>query len=82
MAANSNALTYSRANRLASASGAWGSEAFSYDGVGNRLSDVTAALNRQSLYAVGSNQIQFQPRIFAHNGKNTARLAANSVAKY
>ena len=56
MAANSNALTYSPTNRLASASGAWGSETFSYDGVGNRLSDVTA-LNRQSLYAVNSNRL-------------------------
>ena len=37
--ANSNVLSYSPASRLAAASGAWGSNSFSYDGVGNRLSE-------------------------------------------
>ncbi len=45
------------ANRLAAASGAWGTNSFSYDGVGNRLSDVTAALNHQSTYAATSNRL-------------------------
>jgi hypothetical protein len=39
-AANSNTLTYSLANRLASASGARGTDTFSYDSVGNRLTVV------------------------------------------
>ena len=56
-AANSNVLSYSPANRLASATGAWGSNSFSYDGVGNRMSDVTANLNRQASYASTSNRL-------------------------
>jgi RHS repeat-associated protein len=59
-AANSNTLSYSATNRLASASGAWGSAAYSYDPVGNRLSDVvTGALNknRQSSIDSFSNRI-------------------------
>ncbi len=56
-AANSNVLSYSPANRLAAASGAWGADSFTYDGVGNRLSDVTATLNRQSTYALTSNRL-------------------------
>jgi hypothetical protein len=46
VAANSNTLGYSPANRLANASGAWGSAAYSYDPVGNRVNDiVTGAVN-------------------------------------
>jgi RHS repeat-associated protein len=42
---------------LGSRIGAWGSNSFSYDGVGNRLSDVTSSLNRQSTYAAASNRL-------------------------
>jgi RHS repeat-associated protein len=59
-AANSNALTYSPANRLASASGAWGAASYAYDPVGNRLSDVvtgTLNKNRQSSIDSFSNRI-------------------------
>jgi RHS repeat-associated protein len=59
-AANSNALSYTAANRLASASGAWGSAAYSYDSVGNRLSDVvtgTPNLNRQATMDSFSNRL-------------------------
>jgi YD repeat-containing protein len=38
-AANSNTLSYTPANRLASATGAWGTKTHSYDGVGNRITD-------------------------------------------
>ena len=51
-AANSNILSHSATNRLATASEIWGSAAYSYDGVGNRLSDVvtgTLNTNRQPL---------------------------------
>lgn len=60
LAANSNTLIYSPANRLASASGAWGSAAYSYDAVGNRLSDVvtgTLNKNRQSSIDSFSNRL-------------------------
>jgi YD repeat-containing protein len=56
-AANSNTLSYSPANRLAAASGAWGANSFSYDGVGNRLSDVRTSVNRQSTYPTTSNRL-------------------------
>jgi RHS repeat-associated protein len=59
-AANSNVLSYTATNRLASASGAWGAAAYSYDGVGNRLSDVvTGTLNKnhQASYDSFSNRI-------------------------
>ena len=39
-AANSNVLAYTSTNRLASATGNFGSSTYSYDGVGNRVSDV------------------------------------------
>jgi YD repeat-containing protein len=60
VAANSNTLGYSPANRLASASGAWGSAAYSYDPVGNRVNDiVTGATNtsRIASYDTISNRI-------------------------
>jgi YD repeat-containing protein len=59
-AANSNTLSYSPANRLASASGAWGSNTFSYDSVGNRINDiVTGSVNqsRVASYGASNNRI-------------------------
>ena len=56
-AANSNTLGYSLANRLNAASGAWGTNSFSYDGVGNRLSDVTTTNNRQASYGATNNRL-------------------------
>jgi RHS repeat-associated protein len=59
-AANSNTFSYTPANRLASASGAWGSAAYSYDPVGNRLSDVVTGpsnLNRQASIDSFSNRL-------------------------
>jgi RHS repeat-associated protein len=60
VAANSNTLSYSLANRLASSSGAWGSASYSYDPVGNRVNDiVTGAANtsRVASYDTISNRI-------------------------
>jgi RHS repeat-associated protein len=56
-AANSNTLSYSPANRLAAASGAWGANSFVYDGVGNRRSDVRVGVNRESTYPTTSNRL-------------------------
>jgi hypothetical protein len=59
-AANSNTLSYTATNRLASASGAWGKAAYSYDTVGNRLSDVvtgTANTNRVATMDSFSNRL-------------------------
>jgi YD repeat-containing protein len=56
-AANSNTLGYSLANRLNAASGAWGTNSFSYDGVGNRLSDVTSTNNRQANCGASNNRL-------------------------
>ena len=59
--ANSNVLSYTPANRLASATGPWGTESFSYDAVGNRLNDnvVSGASTTTTLasYPVTSNQL-------------------------
>lgn len=59
--ANSVALTYSPANRLATANGAWGNTSFSYDGVGHRLTDVNTvgAVTTTGLaaYNTASNRI-------------------------
>ena len=59
--ANSNVLSYTPANRLASATGPWGTESFSYDAVGNRLNDnvVSGASSTTTLasYPVTSNQL-------------------------
>ena len=59
--ANSAALGYSPANRLQNATGNWGAASYSYDGVGNRLSQSTtlAAVTstRLSSYDPVSNRI-------------------------
>ena len=59
--ANSVALSYSAANRLATANGAWGNASFSYDGVGNRLTDVNTVgavtTTRLAAYDTVSNRI-------------------------
>ena len=59
--ANSASLSYSPANRLATANGAWGNASFSYDGVGNRLSDVNTVgavtTTRLAAYDTVSNRI-------------------------
>jgi RHS repeat-associated protein len=60
VAANSNTLGYSPANRLASASGAWGSASYSYDPVGNRVNDIvtgTSNTSRVASYDTISNRI-------------------------
>jgi len=59
--ANSVTLTYTPANRLASAVGPWGTESFTYDAVGNRLNDnVTSGsttTTRLAAYRAASNRI-------------------------
>ncbi|MDE2384366.1 MAG: RHS repeat protein [Alphaproteobacteria bacterium] len=60
-AANSVTLTYSAANRLATAVGPWGTESFTYDAVGNRLNDNltsgTTTTTRLAAYPATSNRI-------------------------
>jgi len=59
--ANSASLSYSAANRLSTANGAWGNASFGYDGVGNRLSDVntvsSVTTTRLAAYDTVSNRI-------------------------
>jgi RHS repeat-associated protein len=61
VAANSNTLSYSPANRLAQANGQWGNMSLAYDGVGNRLSQSTTlaavTTTRLSSYDALSNRI-------------------------
>ena len=60
-ATNSNVLSYTPANRLATATGPWGTESFTYDAVGNRLNDnVTSGattVTRLAAYPTTSNRI-------------------------
>jgi RHS repeat-associated protein len=60
-AANSASLSYSPANRLSTANGAWGNASFTYDGVGNRLTDVNTVgavtTTRLAAYDTVSNRI-------------------------
>ena len=60
-AANNASLSYSPANRLATANGAWGNASFTYDGVGNRLTDVNTVgavtTTRLAAYDTVSNRI-------------------------
>jgi RHS repeat-associated protein len=51
-AANSNTLSYTPANRLASATGAWGTKTHSYDGVGNRITDPPSPRLRRTCNTV------------------------------
>ena len=59
--ANSEALTYSAAHRLLTASGAYGSLAWTYDAVGNRTSETTgtgpSATTTSYSYPTTSNQL-------------------------
>jgi hypothetical protein len=49
-AANTQTFTYSPANRLSSAgsAGSYGSQSWTYDGVGNRLSELSAGASKSS----------------------------------
>jgi len=60
-ATNSNVLSYTPVNRLATATGPWGTESFTYDATGNRLNDnVTLGAStptRLAAYPTTSNRI-------------------------
>ncbi|WP_293381800.1 RHS repeat-associated core domain-containing protein [Phenylobacterium sp.] len=51
------ALTYDDLNRLATASGVYGAQSYTYDGVGNRLTRVVGATTDTYAYPSTSNQI-------------------------
>ncbi|MFT3673511.1 MAG: RHS repeat-associated core domain-containing protein [Aestuariivirga sp.] len=80
-AANSNTLTYTLANRLASASGVWGSNSFSYDSVGNRLTDVTTTANRVATYASTSNRLSSMTENGAAFRSYTSDGAGNTLTE-
>ena len=56
--ANSQTLAYSAANRLNSASGAYGSKTWIFDGVGNRTSETNAAVTDSYTYPATNNKLQ------------------------
>ncbi len=72
--ANSLALGYNKPNRLQSAAGPWGNKTFTYDGTGNRTSEVTGATTDTLSYPVTSNRISnvltgvTTTRTFTHDG--------------
>ena len=55
--ARSQTLTYDNLNRLYTASGAYGSQSYAYDGVGNRTSRVLGATTETYTMASTANQI-------------------------
>jgi RHS repeat-associated protein len=55
--ARSQTLGYDNLNRLNSASGAYGSLSFTYDGVGNRATSVTGGTTNTYNYGSSSNQL-------------------------
>ncbi|WP_158813296.1 RHS repeat-associated core domain-containing protein [Methylocapsa sp. S129] len=55
--ADSEAFTYTPSHRLASASGAYGSLAWTYDAVGNRATQVAASATQTYAYPMSSNQL-------------------------
>ena len=60
VSANSAGLSYTPANRLATANGPWGNASYSYDGVGNRLNHIVTqggTTTRLASYGATSNRI-------------------------
>ena len=54
---NTVTLAYTAANRLGTATGPWGSTSYSYDGVGNRLAEVTGVLSKVTNLSLTSNRM-------------------------
>ena len=57
ISSRTQALTYDDLNRVASASGAYSSQSYSYDGVGNRLTRVLGGTTETYAYATTANQV-------------------------
>jgi RHS repeat-associated protein len=78
--ANSNTLAYSATNRLVLASGAWGSNSFSYYGAGNRLMSLTenaAAFRSYTYDGAGNTLMETRPgESFAYAYNNRNRLVS------
>lgn len=78
LSARSQAFGYDDLNRLNSATGAYGSLAFTYDGVGNRLSRVAGAVTDSYSYAGASNRLETVTR--GANVRNFTYLASGQVS--
>ena len=50
-------LGYNKSNRLQSAAGPWGTKTYTYDGTGNRTTEVTGSVTDTLGYPGGSNRI-------------------------
>src|SRR6266567_8203613 len=51
------ALAYDNLNRVATGSGAYGSQSYTYDGVGNRLTRVVGGTTDSYAYSLTANQV-------------------------
>lgn len=84
--ANNQSFGYSAANRLNSASGPYGSKAWTYDGVGNRTSETNAGVLETYSYPATSNKLQSvlrtgvtpNPRDFTYDGAGNIATDARS----
>ena len=85
---DSVSLSYTPANRLASATGPWGTATYTYDAVGNRTSETIGASARVLAYPASSNRISTESlngslvRSFAHDGAGNITAGLPLGASY
>ncbi len=88
--ANSQSFGYSAANRLNSASGPYGSQSWTYDGVGNRTGETIGGVTDTYTYPATSNRLQGvtrsgvtpDPRAFTYDGAGNIATDARSGVSY
>ncbi len=87
-AGNSLALGYNKSNRLQSAAGPWGSKTYTYDGTGNRTTEITGSVTDTLGYPGGSNRISdvvtgtTATRTFVHDGGGNITTDTRSGSTY
>jgi RHS repeat-associated protein len=88
--ANNQSFGYSAANRLNSASGPYGSQSWTYDGVGNRTGETIGGVTDTYTYPATSNRLQGvtrsgvtpDPRAFTYDGAGNIATDARSGVSY
>ena len=87
-ASNTVTMSYSPTNRLASATGPWGTASYSFDATGIRILEQTGANARTFAYPANSNRIASESlnavpvRSFAHDGAGNLTAGVPQGASY
>ncbi|MEQ1710707.1 MAG: hypothetical protein ABL908_04825, partial [Hyphomicrobium sp.] len=87
-AGNSQSLWYNKSNRLQNANGPWGNKTFTYDGTGNRTTEITGSVTDTLGYPGGSNRIAdvvtgtTTTRTFTHDGAGNITTDVRSGSTY